>query len=256
MAQLYKHYGLNEDTQDFIGHALALYVSQHAAAPACIKRWAVAACTAQSCSWRHMRRHMPAAPHSLVHGAGLAAVGGGARLSARRRALAPAPTSALKAAADALPCLPFRFHARSKGTRYLLYQSQYRVCQNPRAPQRDDSYLGQPALPTVMRIKLYHDSLFRCDAQQQLLWLQAPQGRRKHSMGAHARKGRAVSQGRRGGRGAGRICSMADCVPHGRLPVDVPVNGHYQRQTLSRERRERACRLFHVHPSPRNLPCD
>lgn len=29
------------------------------------------------------------------------------------------------------------------------------------ALHRDDAYLGQPALPTVMKIKLYHDSLFR-----------------------------------------------------------------------------------------------
>jgi Rab GDP dissociation inhibitor len=28
---------------------------------------------------------------------------------------------------------------------------------------RDDNYLDQPALPTVMKIKLYHDSLLRYD---------------------------------------------------------------------------------------------
>lgn len=29
-------------------------------------------------------------------------------------------------------------------------------------PQRDDAYLTQSAMPTVLRIKLYHESLFRC----------------------------------------------------------------------------------------------
>ena len=46
---------------------------------------------------------------------------------------------------------------------------------------RDDSYMGEPALPTVQKIRLYYDSLMRFEGHRQPLHLPALRARRAAS---------------------------------------------------------------------------
>lgn len=160
MAALYKEYGLDPMTVDFIGHALALH--RHAFEAA---EWS----GRHAIRFPHASKALPGCLTALEQGAGSDFTK--ALLISDHTIVGTKGKIGHQVQASRLPG---RFESawdissecqRAQAALYFVSWFRFRLSHGvelkPCAPTRDDSYMMEPALPTVLKIKLYYESVTR-----------------------------------------------------------------------------------------------